>query len=100
MAQPSNATVSIDGNSFNALSTHLGVASHHDYVGMPMMGSLMCTIDCTVDMHDTGNLPFATLQSLFQIASNVTRESVKDIKITFWTDESQTDAICTYSFRG
>ncbi len=56
--------------------------------------------DVTIDMHDTDNLSFGTLQALFQIASNVTRDSIKDVKITFWTDESQTDAICTYSFRG
>ena len=96
MARPSNATVSIDGNDFNALSTHFGVASHHSHDGMPMM----CTVDVTVDMHDTDNLPFDTLKTLFQLASNVTRDSIKDIKITFWTDESQSDAICTYSFRG
>jgi hypothetical protein len=100
MARPSNATVSVDGNSFNALSTHFGVASHHSFNGVPQMGSLMCTIDVTIDMHDADNLPYATLQKLFTLASNVTKDAIKDIKITFWTDESQTDAICTYTFRG
>ena len=100
MARPSNATISIDGDNFNALSTHLGVASHHSFQGMPQMGSLACTIDVTVDMHDTENLPYAILQKLFLLASNINQDAIKDIKITFWTDENQLDAICTYSFRG
>ncbi len=100
MARPSNATISVDGNSFNALSTHFSVSSQHSFDGMPQMGTLMSTIDFTVDMHDTENLPYGTLQKLFALASNVTRDAIKDIKISFWTDESQQDAICTYTFRG
>jgi hypothetical protein len=64
------------------------------------MGTVSCNIHIEVDMHDTDNLPFATLQKLFSIASTVTAESIKDIKIIFWKDEDQHDAICTYSFRG
>ena len=47
MSAPSNATISIDASSFNALSTHLSVATQHSFNGMPQMGSLMCTIDAT-----------------------------------------------------
>lgn len=65
MAQPSNATVSIDGDKFNALSAHVGVETDHDHHGLPQMGTLRCSISCIVDIHDTVNMPFATLQKLF-----------------------------------
>ncbi|MGD0942056.1 MAG: hypothetical protein ABR905_20365 [Terracidiphilus sp.] len=100
MPQPSNATVTVDGNKFNAHSAHVGLETVHDHTGMPMMGTPRYIIECSVNAHDTENLPFATLQNLFSIASVVTKESIKDIKIEFWTDETQNDAICTYSFRG
>ncbi|HEY1744770.1 MAG TPA: hypothetical protein VGG18_16495 [Granulicella sp.] len=100
MAKPSISTVTIDGSTFNALTTHIGIATQHGSMGMPQMGQISCAIEIAVDMHDIENMPYATLQKLFGLASTVTQESVKDIKISFWRDESQQDAICTYSFRG
>ena len=100
MANPSVSSVTIDGETFDALSVHFSVSTTHGGVGMPMMGSLVCSIEVTVDMHDTDNMPYATLQKLFNLASTVTSDSIKDIKIQFWTDETQQDAICTYSFKG
>jgi hypothetical protein len=100
MPNPSISSVTIDGDTFNAQAVHFGVSTIHDHIGMPQMGTLACSINITVDMHDTENMPFATLQNLFTIASTVTKDSIKDIKIEFWKDESQQDAICTYSFRG
>jgi hypothetical protein len=67
---------------------------------MPQMGTSVCSISCTIDAHDEGNLPFATLKSLWQLANVVTREKIKDIKMEFWKDESQKDAVCTYQFKG
>ena len=99
MANPSVSSVTIDGDTFDALSTHFSVSSMHG-AGMPQMGTLVWAIEVTVDMHDTDNMPYATLQKLFKLSSTVTQESVKDIKIQFWTDESQQNAICTYSFQG
>jgi hypothetical protein len=40
------------------------------------------------------------LTQLFELANAVTRDKIVDMKVEFWTDENQTDAICTYSFRG
>jgi hypothetical protein len=100
MANPSISSVTIDGETFNALSVHFSVATTHGNIGMPMMGSLVCSIEVMVDMHDTVNMPYATLQKFFNLASTVTSDSIKDIKIEFWTDETQQDAICTYSFKG
>ena len=69
-------------------------------IGMPLMGQLVYSIEATVDMHDTRNMPFDLLQMLYGLASTVVRASIKDIKIEFWTDDSQTDVICSYAFRG
>ncbi len=99
-AQPSNDTITIDGNRFNAVSAHVGIDTDHDHMGLPQMGTLRCAISCLVDIHDTVNMPFATLQKLFELANIVTSDKIKDIKVEFWQDESHQDAICVYSFRG
>jgi len=100
MPQLSNASVTIDGEKFNALSAHVGLETHHDGFGLPTMGTKRTIINCVVDIHDTTNMPFATLQKLYTLADGVTRDKIKDIKIEFWQDENQSDAICVYSFRG
>ncbi len=64
------------------------------------MGSLACTFDLTIDMHDTINLPFGKLAKLFELANLVTRDKIVDISIFYWSDDSQQDAICVYKFRG
>jgi hypothetical protein len=98
--QPSNVSVTVDGNKFNAFSTHIGVETAHDFTGMPAMGRSSYTIDCCVNMHDFVNLPFSTLKRLYDLSNGVTRDKIVDIKVEFWTDERQQDAICSYSFRG
>ena len=65
-----------------------------------MMGSLVCSMSLSVDMHDNRNMPFSTVQQLFVLANRVTRDKVKQIKVEYWTDESQLDALCVYQFRG
>ena len=98
--QPSNTTITVDGNKFNAFSAHVGIESAHNFTGMPAMGTPSYSIDCCVNLHDTGNLPYATLSQLYNLANITTRDKIVDIKVEFWTDESQQDAICTYTFRG
>lgn len=99
-SQPSNATVTISGTKFDVFSAHVGVETSHEHSGMPAMGRSMYTVDCSVNMHDTDNLPYAALKQLYDLANIVSREKVVDMKIEFWVDESQQDAICTYTFRG
>jgi hypothetical protein len=100
MAQPSNSTVTVDGNSFDSLSSHVEIATVHDDKGMPLMGSLKTAINAIVNMHDDVNMPYGTLSSLFQLANSVTRDKIKDIKIEYWKDEAKQDALCTFTFRG
>jgi len=100
LMQPSNSTVTIDGDKFNALAAHVEISTHHDDRGMPLMGSLKCGISFLVDMHDNQNMTYSKLSKLYELAKMVTRDKIKDIKIEYWTDDSQADALCTYTFRG
>ncbi len=100
MANPSVTTVTIDGLKFNAYTANVSIATSADMSGMPGMGSLNAAVQVTVDMHDNTNIPFSTLKHLFDLASVVTRDKVKDIKVEYWQDESQQDALCVYSFKG
>ena len=100
MAQPSRTTITIDGKSFQAITTDFSIMTEHDGTGMPAMGSMACAIDIQVDINDTANMPFATLQSLFNLANIGTRDKIKDMKIDFWTDDSRSDVVCSYAFQG
>jgi hypothetical protein len=66
----------------------------------PIMGSLLRSIDFQVDINDTVNMPYGTLQALFHLANIATKGKIVDIKIEFWNDDSKTDVICSYAFRG
>ena len=100
MASPSNTTITVDGVKLNAFSTQVGLATVSDTNGMPSMGSLTCAMDFSADMHDTVNVPFATVKKYFDLANVPTKDKIKDVKIEFWKDEHRADAICTLSFRG
>jgi hypothetical protein len=80
LAQPSNATITMDGEKYQALTAHVEFATHHDDKGMPMMGSLRCGISAVIDLHDTKNVPFANLSKLYALAILPTRDKIKDIK--------------------
>ena len=100
MASPSNTTITIDGVKLNAFSTQVGLSTVVDTTGMPTMGSLTCAMDFSADMHDSLNVPFATVQKYFDLANVPTKDKIKDVKIEFWKDEHRRDAICTLSFKG
>jgi hypothetical protein len=100
MAQPLVTTVTIDGNKFDALSASVGVTTQTDAVGLPMMGTFQPRIELIVDIHDDKNMPYATLQKLFQLAKTVTRDKIKDVKIEFWKDENRQDVVCSYVMKG
>jgi hypothetical protein len=100
MAQPSLTTITVDGAKFNAVGTSFSLLTPHDGTGMPQMGALHTAIEAHVDMHDTRNLPFSTLQQLFQMANIVTRDKIKTIKIEYWADENREDALATFTFQG
>lgn len=84
MALPSQTTVTVNGNKFNSYSSHFGISTDHEGKGLPIMGTLLCSIDFQIDINDTVNMPFDTLQALFKLANVTTKDKIVDIKIEFW----------------
>lgn len=100
MATPYRTTVTIDGTKFNAVTTSVKFTTEKDRSGVAQMGSLSTRIRVWADLHDDKNIPFSSIKQFFDLANVVTRDKIKPIKIEFWKDESQQDALCTYSFNG
>jgi hypothetical protein len=99
-ATPYRATCTIDGKTFDAVEILVAFTTEKDAAGMPQMGSLKTNIRVVVDFHDDQNMPFGTLNSLFQLANVVTRDKIKDMKLEYWKDDSKQDALCSYKFKG
>jgi len=100
MANPYRTTVTIDGNKFQAVTTSVKFNTAKDRSGVAQMGSLSTKIRVWADLHDDVNLPFSVVKSLFDLANVVTRDKIKAVKIEFWKDDSQQDALISYSFNG
>ena len=100
MANPYRTTVTIDGLKFQAVTTSVKFNTEKDRSGTATMGSLATSIRVWADLHDTVNLPFGTVKHFFDLANVVTREKIKPVKIEFWKDDSQQDALISYSFNG
>ena len=100
MATPYRTTVTIDGTKFNAVTTSVKFTTEKDRSGVAQMGSLSTRIRVWADLHDDKKIPFSTIKQFFDLANVVTRDKIKAVKIEFWKDESQQDALCTYSFNG
>jgi hypothetical protein len=100
VATPNRTTVTIDGTKFNAVTTSVKFNTEKDRSGVAQMGSLSTRIRVWADLHDDTNLPFSSVKKFFDLSNVVTRDKIKPIKIEFWKDETQRDALCTYSFNG
>ena len=100
MSSPLRSTITVDGNKFDALASTVRFGTLKDRAGMPEMGTLSTAIKIYVDFHDDVNLPHTTLQRLFTLANVVTRDKIVDMKIEYWKDDSKTDALCSYKFKG
>jgi len=100
MATPINATCTIGGSSFDAVEIKMALLTPPDRSGMPSMGSLQSKIRVIVDISDTTNMPFGTLNQLFQWANVPTQASMQDIKLEYWQDDSKQNALCSVKFKG
>ncbi len=100
MANPYRTTVTIDGLKFQAVTTSVKFNTEKDRAGTAQMGSLATKIRVWADLHDDVNLPFSTVSHFFNLANVVTRDKIKPVKIEFWKDDSQQDALISYSFNG
>lgn len=97
---PYRTTVTIDGTKFDAVSTSVRFSTEKDRSGVPQMGSLATTVRVWADFHDDQNLPFSTIQKLFDLANVVTRDKIRPMKIEYWSDDSKQDALVSYRFNG
>lgn len=100
MATPYRTTVTIDSTQFDAVSTSVKFTTGKDRSGVAQMGSLATRIRVWADLHDDQNLPFSSVQKLFNMSNVVTRDKIKPMKIEFWKDDSRQDALCSYTFNG
>jgi len=99
-AQPSNASCTIGGNTFDALEILFAMETTPDHAGMPQMGSLQSVIRVVVDISDTQNMPYGTLSNLFKSATPATAQSIQDCKLEYWQDDAKQNALCSVKFKG
>ena len=99
-ATPYRCTVTVDGTKFDAISTNFTLGSRTDNNNLPKMGSLQASMWVYADFHDSNNVPFSTIQSLFQLANVVTKDKIKQMKVEFWKDDKKQDALASISFNG
>ncbi len=65
MAEPSQTTVTIDGNKFDAFSTQVEFHTQDDGYGTPLMG----TIGITVNIHDVDSMSFNVLSTIYDLST-------------------------------
>ena len=101
LLHPSVTTVQFGDVTFEAFSTDFGVFTPYGADGMmPLMGQTQFAIQIFVDMNDNINLPFSKVKYLFENSHTMTRDKIKDCKLTFWADDRRGDALSTFSFQG
>jgi hypothetical protein len=99
-ASPYRSTCTIAGTAFDALEIYFGLNTPADNSGMPQMGGLQITVRVVADFHDDQNLPFGTLNSLFNLANVATISNIQPMKLEYWQDDSKQNALCSISFSG
>ena len=100
MAAPRQVAVTIDGTRFDAFAADFQVYTRKDEIGQPEMGTQFTSVKVYADPHDTDNIPFSTLQQLFELSNIVTQEKIVPMLLEFWVDEKQEDVICSIEFQG
>ena len=82
------------------MSVSVIAMTNKSHGGMPEMGSLNTSIRVWVDFHDDTNMPYGTIQNLFDLSNVVTRDKIKEMKIEYWKDDNKQDVLCAYQFKG
>lgn len=100
MSISNKCTVTIDGNSFDAINASVEFSSEKDLNGAPKMGSLDSSIRVWADFYDVQNLPYGTLSSVFGLANLPDTSKIKAMKVVFWKDATKQVALVSYSFNG
>ncbi len=99
MALPWGCTVTFLEHRFNAFAATMAF-THTSQSGFPDHGFGRPKSDLRfyADMHDTENLPFATLDAFLRACLHPTHETTSEAKVEYWQDEKQQDALITFSF--
>ncbi len=100
MANPYRCSAQIGDVEIQALSANFDLFSSKDELGLPNIGSADTCISLTIDLLDTQNATFTKLSRLFDLANRLHQEKVVDMKLWFWIDEHQEDAVMQLSFPG
>lgn len=100
MANPYRCTAQIGDVEIQAVSVDFDLFSRKDDLGLPKIGSASTNIELTIDLLDTDNATFQKVSRLFELANRVHQEKVVDMKLSYWLDENQEDAIMQLSFPG
>jgi hypothetical protein len=96
----SKVGVKIGAVSFNSNNVSLSMNTHRDSTGLPILQNLQTTVSVQVDLYDRENLKFDDLKALFDMAKLPTGANVKDVEIYFWADDTATNVVCSYHFKG
>jgi hypothetical protein len=96
----SRVGVKIGDVRFNSNDVHFSLNTHRDNAGLPVLHNLQTTVMVQVEMHDSANLPFDKLKSLFERAKLPTGKNITDMEINFWSDDAKNDIVCSYHFKG
>jgi hypothetical protein len=95
------ASVTIDGiPRFDVEEAIVEVSTRPDLTGMPVMQSLTTAVHFTINANDKENMPFGSIQKLFDLSNVPEENKIKSCKVEFWKDDTKKDVICSYSFKG
>ena len=101
MASPYRSSVFIDGVRIRAVASEVRFGTPSDQAtGMPIMSTHQFSVSAWFDIHDNKDLQFSDLQKLFELAFRPEASRIQEIKIEYWRDDTQTDAICVFTFDG
>lgn len=89
-------TVTVDGQKFNAIEAVFSMATQNDAAGMPVNQTLTSRLSVWLDVFDDKNIPFSTIQKLFELGNVPDRSKIKDVKVEYWKDDTMQDVISAY----
>ncbi len=100
MANPYRCSAQIGDVEIQALSVDFDLFSKKDDFGMPNLGSVSTGITLTIDLLDTDNASYQKVSRLFDLANRVQQEKIVEVKLSYWLDEHQEDAVMQLNFPG
>jgi hypothetical protein len=95
------ASVTFEGiPRFDVEEAIVDVSTTPDLTGMPVLQSLKTVVHFTINANDQENIPFASIQKLFDLSNVPEENKIKNCKVEFWKNDKKQDVIASYSFKG